>query len=40
MLLDRRNTRAAYCFLGKALQAMRAITTGKLSSYPKAIRRR
>jgi transposase-like protein len=44
MLLDRRNTRAAYRFLGKALNAMRnwppqSITTDKLGSYPKAIRR-
>jgi len=44
MLLDRRNTRAAYRFLGKALTTMRnwpphSITTDKLGSYPKAIRR-
>jgi transposase-like protein len=44
MLLDRRNTRAAYRFLGKALKTMRnwppqSITTDKLGSYPKAIRR-
>ena len=44
MLLDRRNTRAAYRFLGKALKTMRnwplhSITTDKLSSYPKAIYR-
>jgi transposase-like protein len=44
MLLDRRNTRAAYRFLGKALNTMRnwppqSITTDKLGSYPKAIRR-
>lgn len=44
MLLDRRNTRAPYRFLGKALQTMRAwpphsITTDKLGSYPKAISR-
>jgi transposase-like protein len=44
MLLDRRNTRAAYRFLGKALNTMRnwppqSITTNKLGSYPKAIRR-
>jgi transposase, IS6 family len=44
MLLDRRNTRAAYRFLGKALETMRnwapqSITTDKLRSYPKAISR-
>ncbi len=44
MLMDRRNTRAAYQFLGKALKTMRnwhpcSITTDKLGSYPKAIRR-
>jgi len=44
MLMDRRNTRAAYQFLYKALQMMRhwhpcSITTDKLGSYPKAIRR-
>jgi IS6 family transposase len=44
MLLDRRNTRAAYRFLRKAVTTMRAcpplsITTDKLASYPKAIRR-
>lgn len=44
MLLDRRNTRAVYRFLGKALNTMRnfpphSITTNKLGSYPKAIRR-
>ena len=44
MLLDRRNTRAAYQFLGKALKTMRnwppcSITTDKLGSYPKAMRR-
>ena len=44
MLLDRRNTRAAYRFPGKALHTMRhwpqhSITTDKLGSYPKAIRR-
>jgi transposase, IS6 family len=44
MLLDRRNTCAAYRFLGKALKMMRnwpphSITTDKLGSYPKAIRR-
>ena len=43
MLSDRRNTRAAHRFLGKALRAMRdwpptSITTDKLASYPKAIR--
>jgi transposase, IS6 family len=44
MLADRRNTRAAYCFLRKALKTMSdyppsSITTAKLASYPKAIRR-
>src|SRR5215213_8541410 len=44
MLADRRNTRAAYRFLRKALKAMSdyppsSITTDKLASYPKAIRR-
>ncbi|MBF9235367.1 DDE-type integrase/transposase/recombinase [Microvirga alba] len=44
MLADRRNTRAAYRFLRKALKTMSAyppssITTDKLASYPKAIRR-
>jgi transposase, IS6 family len=44
MLADRRNTRAAYCFLGKALTTMRhwppsSITTDELGSYPKAIHR-
>ena len=44
MLLDRRNTSAAHRFLGKALRTMRnwpphSITTDKLGSYPKAIRR-
>src|SRR5271170_5030846 len=44
MLLDRRNTCAAHRFLGKALKTMRnwpphSITTDKLGSYPKAIRR-
>ena len=44
MLSDRRNTRAAHRFLGKALRAMQdwpptSITTDKLASYPKAIRR-
>ncbi len=44
MRMDRRNTRAAYPFLGKALKTMRnwhpcSITTDKLGSYPKAIRR-
>jgi len=42
MLSDRRNTRAAYRFLRKALNTMSAcppvsITTDKLASYPKAI---
>jgi transposase, IS6 family len=44
MLLDRRNTRAAYHFLRKALRAMSdcspsSITIDKSASYPKAIRR-
>jgi len=44
MLADRRSTRAAYRFLCKALKAMNdcppsSITTDKLASYPKAIRR-
>jgi IS6 family transposase len=44
MLSDRRNTRAAYRFLRKALKMMGdyppfSITTDKLASYPKAIRR-
>jgi len=44
MLSARRNTRAAHCFLGKALTTMRhwppsSITTDQLGSYPKAIRR-
>jgi transposase, IS6 family len=44
MLTDRRNTRAAYRFLHKALKTMSdyppsSITTDKLASYPKAIRR-
>ena len=44
MLLDRRDTAAAYRFLGKALKTMRrwpphSITTDKLGSYPKAIHR-
>jgi transposase-like protein len=44
MLLDRRNTRAAYQCLGKAVKTMRSchpcsITTDELGSYPKAIRR-
>ena len=44
MLSDRRNTRAAHRFLGKALKTMRnwppvSITTDKLGSYRKAIRR-
>jgi IS6 family transposase len=44
MLLDRRNTRAAYRFLRKALKVMGdyppcSITTDRLASYPKAIRR-
>jgi IS6 family transposase len=44
MLLDRRNTGAAYRFLGKALTTMRhwppsSITTDQLGSYPRAISR-
>jgi len=44
MLSDRRNTRAAYRFLRKALKMMNdyppsSITTDKLPSYPTAIRR-
>ncbi len=44
MLSDRRNTNAAYRFLGKALTTMRhwlpsSITTDQLGSYPKAIGR-
>jgi transposase, IS6 family len=44
MLSDRRNTRAAYRFLHKALKTMSgsppsSITTDKLASYPNAIRR-
>jgi hypothetical protein len=44
LLVDRRNTRAGYQFLGNALKTMRhwhicSITTDKLGSYPKAIRR-
>jgi transposase, IS6 family len=44
MLSDRRNTRAAYRFLLKALKMMSgyppcSITTDRLASYPKAIRR-
>jgi transposase, IS6 family len=44
MLSDRRNTRAAYRFLRKALNMMgnyppSSITTDKLAPYPKAIRR-
>jgi transposase, IS6 family len=44
MLSDRRNTRAAYRFLRKAVRTMRdyppaSITTDKLASYPEAIRR-
>ncbi len=44
MLSDRRNTRAAYRFLRKALKMMsdyppESITTDKLASYPKAIGR-
>jgi transposase, IS6 family len=44
MLSDRRNTRAAYRFLRKALKTMSdyppsSITTDKLASYPNAIRR-
>jgi transposase, IS6 family len=42
MLSDRRNTLAAYRFLGKALKMMRhwplsSITTDQLGSYPRAI---
>jgi transposase, IS6 family len=44
MLSDRRNTKAATRFLGKGLKIMKdwpasSITTDKLASYPKAIRR-
>ena len=44
MLSDRRNTQAAYRFLRKAVKTMsdcppKSITTDKLASYPKAIRR-
>ncbi len=44
MLLERRNTRAAYRFLSKALTTMRewpasSITTDKLRSYPETIER-
>src|SRR4029453_2326391 len=44
MLSDRRNARAAYRFLRKALKTMsdyppESITTDKLASYPKAFRR-
>jgi transposase-like protein len=44
MLSDRRNTRAAYRFLRKAVKTMSgsppsSITTDKLASYPRAIRR-
>jgi IS6 family transposase len=44
MLSDRRNTRAAFRFLRKALKTMSdcspsSITTDKLASYPKAILR-
>lgn len=44
MLSDRRNARAAYRFRRKALKTMSdyppsSITTDKLASYPKAIRR-
>jgi transposase-like protein len=44
MLSDRRNTRAAYRFLRKAIKIMgnyppSSITTDRLASYPKAIRR-
>ena len=44
MLTDRRNTRAAYWFLRKALKAVSgyppsSITTDKLASYPRAVRR-
>ena len=43
-VLDRRNTRAVYSYLGKAVKTMRncpqhSTTTDKLSSYPKAIHR-
>ncbi len=44
MLSDRRNTRAAYRFLRKAIKMMgdyppSSLTTDRLASYPKAIRR-
>ena len=44
MLSGRRDTGAAYCFLRKALRVVSdyppsSITTDKLASYPKAIRR-
>jgi transposase-like protein len=44
MLSDRRNTKAARRFLAKALKVMRnwppvSVTTDKLGSYPKALRR-
>src|SRR5215207_10039503 len=44
MLADRRNTRAAYHFLRKAMKTMgeyppSSITTDKLASYPRAIQR-
>ena len=44
MLSNRRNTRAAYRFLRKALKLMSdyppsSITTNRLASYPKTIRR-
>jgi transposase, IS6 family len=44
LLSDRRNTKAAYRFLRKTLKTMSdyppsSITTDKLASYPKAIRR-
>jgi transposase-like protein len=44
MLSDRRNTNAAYRFLRQAIKAMShyppsSITTDKLASYPRAIRR-
>ena len=44
MLTDRRNARAAYRFLRKALKAVSdyppsSITTDKLASYPRAVRR-
>ena len=44
MLSDRRNPNTAYCFLRKALRTVSdyppsSITTDKLASYPKAIRR-